>query len=423
MGQQMGQQMGGQQMGQQMGGQIAGQIGGQAGQTGGQMGQIGGQGQMGQMAEQTGRQPGQQQMSGQGMQAGQGQGRMGRRGRGRQGMHPAALHGNEAYYHAMQAQQGAVTTPPPAHIVPYTSAFFDQDLSVRMLNSSTFDVYINQYNKVLVFFFGPWCSKSKAASDVFIETAKAVNTRSAGRNFGNGADLGQLAAVDCFTNAHLCQNLLIMEIPAFLFFQDGGFEAEYSGAHTKEGFMQFLRFPQNDVGAAAIHTTAKPFSDLKHGVHVLGSEGGAEDFDNFIHMGDSVLVMFQAYWDPDSKKAKPEYLKLAKAMEGSGTLSASVDCALNVELCQYFAIAKLPALKLFQNAVADAHKDIIEFVGEYKFQPMKAFVDNPPLVASHQHNDAVTSAPPTVQTYKSKVQQQREPRTYQPRTQQRTTTY
>ncbi|EGD79294.1 hypothetical protein PTSG_09710 [Salpingoeca rosetta] len=233
------------------------------------------------------------------------------------------------------ADPNAPPPPPPPAEVPWS----ETDTDVVHLTGPTFEAATKKKKHALVFFYAPWCGHCKRAKP---EMDKAAATLKDNRKV-------MFAAVDCTApeNDDLCSENDVSGFPTIKYFKFGKVKDEYKGARTAEGFVEYMRDPDNRPPPPA---PPKPFSQEAPQVDHLT----AASFDDHIKSHDHTLVFFFAPWCGHCKKAKPEVAAAADRLASKNTLSmAAVDCTVETPLCSRFSIRGYPTIKHFKRGDTD----------------------------------------------------------------------
>mmetsp|Transcript_529 Transcript_529/g.998 ORF Transcript_529/g.998 Transcript_529/m.998 type:complete len:279 (+) Transcript_529:230-1066(+) len=267
-------------------------------------------------------------------------------------------------------------------------------------------------------FFAPWCLHSQEARPGFEAAATdsplAIDT--------------VFAAINCDHYPTTCTHHHIEGLPTFRLLSQqraragGELLYEYTGARSKEGFLQFLTDPLEEQMAPEatsddrlFHATAvddmivddngsgvASFAGCQEGadqcnsaekqahfVKILGQEEGAVTFQKFVNANDRTFVMFHAPWCPHSKLSREPFIQLSTELFARGNdlgFAAAVDCDANLDLCYKCNVTGLPAFKFFKHkdyssgvggANGEQSFDVIEYISSRTIKGFLSFMTDP----------------------------------------------
>lgn len=223
--------------------------------------------------------------------------------------------------------------------------FADENNPVWMLSEDSFDEFMRDYPKALVFFFAPWCGHCKKAKPAITKAAAELHAE-------EGLPNGVIAAIDCTLHNSICQKYDVSGYPTIKYFTSGEVKSTYEWRREKDSFLAFMRNPEGTEPAEKLASFLDDVDDSEHQVYTFGTK--FTDFEEFIQdpANPSVLVMFYAPWCGHCKTAKAAVVHAAQVAENSqnGKLAA-VDCttSLGGGICQKYGAEGYPTFVYFQN--------------------------------------------------------------------------
>lgn len=200
------------------------------------------------------------------------------------------------------------------------------------LNDANFKDELKKKKHVLVMFYAPWCGHCKKAKP---------EMQTAAEHYKDDRKVW-FAGIDCTIHKKICSQFGVEGYPTFRYFLYGKKDFSYPGGRAAQGFIDFMKDPQEKPEAEA--EEAEPeWKDTPSGVvHMADS-----DFDDFIKTHSSVLVMFYAPWCGHCKSMKPDYTEAANEMLNQDHVIAAMDCTKNRKTCSTYNIEGYPTLKHF----------------------------------------------------------------------------
>merc|ERR1712130_756055 len=197
---------------------------------------------------------------------------------------------------------------------------------------------------------------------------------------------GILAAVDCSTQEKLCQQLIGPEdVPSFILYKNGKAQYKFPGQTTKKNFISFLISHKQNLrktwSSPKINKPSVLMPNVEKHLIVLGQEAGAQNFDDVIHKHKNVFVAFLSHRDPNRVQVLKSLYQVKKKLGDSKGLIAVIDCSLNLELCKYFGIFKVPSFRYFKYSVPHVgfknHMDVFKYEGLWTAQAILKFLRHP----------------------------------------------
>lgn len=108
--------------------------------------------------------------------------------------------------------------------------------SIVIISDNDYEIKLKQYERLLVFFYAPWCGHCKEMKPVLAVTAAKAAITSDYR----------LAAVDCTVNNKLSEQFNIKAFPTLLLFEQGKQTKTYKGKRTTQDMLDFLQDTKNN---------------------------------------------------------------------------------------------------------------------------------------------------------------------------------
>jgi protein disulfide-isomerase-like protein len=200
-------------------------------------------------------------------------------------------------------------------------------------SADTFRARVVVYPASLVMFHAPWCGHCKTAKPVFLDTASALR--------GRDVDNRLAIAVDCTQYGDLCKEEDVSGYPTFRLYSNGGFIRKYTGARSKEGFLEALEdVATNHARPPAVNDVTFDHLQLKE--HELASS---------LRQAPIALIMYYAPWCGHCKAAKEPFADAAQALVNSNEfgvkLMGAVDCTVFEELCKKEDVKGFPTIRLY----------------------------------------------------------------------------
>ncbi|KHN84404.1 Protein disulfide-isomerase A5 [Toxocara canis] len=216
----------------------------------------------------------------------------------------------------------------------------------------------------LVMFYAPWCGHCKRLKPEFSAAASELR----------GAAI--LAAVDATlpNNEQMVRGFQVDAYPTLHYFDHGEHKFTYSGQHSKEGIIAWLKNPSENPVVEEPEPEEVPWAEVPSEVVHLTDE----QFDTFLASHRSVLVMFYAPWCGHCKKAKPEYAAAAEMLkkEGVDGVLAAIDATVNRNAAEKIGVDGYPTFAYFKDGKFAWKINERTKAGFYKF--MKNPVEPPP---------------------------------------------
>jgi len=213
----------------------------------------------------------------------------------------------------------------------------------------------------LVKFYAPWCGHCKRLAPTWDELA----------TFAKGEF--NVAKVDCTVETGSCPD--IRGYPTIKLIHNGQ-ATPYNGPRTIEAFAQFVREKtggEASVGAQAQAVEAVPEKKKDTSVELEGDLVVLSN-DNFdAQTADGVwFVKFYAPWCGHCKKLAPTWSQYATTVKERQLpyKVAKVDCTIQKDVCQKFAIRGYPTLKLLKGG------DAFDYNGGREEASFLKFVDD-----------------------------------------------
>lgn len=190
---------------------------------------------------------------------------------------------------------------------------------------------------ILAMFYAPWCGYCKKIKPDFGAAATELKSKAI------------LAALDV-TRPELYEFQAVYNVtgfPTILYFENHKLKFPYSGQHTKDGIISWMKSPIESGTKTVGAVEEISWSDEKTDVFHLNDE----NFDTFLKEHSSVLVMFYAPWCGHCKAMKPTYAEVAKILkdENSNGVLAAFDASKEKKIAEKFDIKGFPTVKYFQN--------------------------------------------------------------------------
>lgn len=209
----------------------------------------------------------------------------------------------------------------------------EEKSEVVFLTDETFKPFLKKKKHCLVLFYAPWCFHCKNAKPEFVNAAA---------EYSDDPKV-EFAAVDCTKHSGICSAYEVRGYPSIKYFNYLKTHKEYRGERKAEGFIKFMRNPDQDYQKPKQEIVT--FSSEK--VLVLNDN----NFETTLSKEKSALVMFYTDWCGHCKALKPIYSKTADLIAEQGIDGAltAVDCTASNDVCKKFSVSGYPTMKHFKN--------------------------------------------------------------------------
>jgi len=105
-------------------------------------------------------------------------------------------------------------------------------MAISVVGKNDFSAEVNNCKGVvLVDFFANWCGPCKMTGPIIDELAKEINEV-------------KFVKIDVDKSPELAEEYSIFSIPSFLIFKNGNLVSQFSGASTKQRFMEEIKKAQ-----------------------------------------------------------------------------------------------------------------------------------------------------------------------------------
>ncbi|CAH2034635.1 unnamed protein product, partial [Iphiclides podalirius] len=244
--------------------------------------------------------------------------------------------------------------PPPP---PPESSWSEEESVVRHLTTSNFKSTLRKIKHALVMFYAPWCGHCKNAKPEFTMAAEHFSD-----------ELSVLfGAVDCTSEAQLCQNYEVAGYPTFKYISHYDRELmSYEGGRKEADFIAYIN------GQRGVHDAPKrrlpTNQEAGFGTNVqLATD---DFFETIIAAPMPTFVMFYATWCGHCSEAKPAFSRLATRMleEGGRVKVVAVEASDNPKAADFAQVQTLPTFKMY---VAGAH--VADYQGDRSLEDMLRF--------------------------------------------------
>ncbi|CAF3519675.1 unnamed protein product [Rotaria socialis] len=242
--------------------------------------------------------------------------------------------------------------------------------SVLHLNSpKDLEKALKKQFPMLAMFYAPWCGHCKRLKPTYAEVAGEVR----------GQHILAAMNVDKEGCYPVRKQFNITGFPTLIYFEKGEEKFHYSGGHSKEDLLKWLKDPQPPAERKEEAEATSDFfptdgENVNYVVHLNDTT-----FDSFIaeNTQSPILVMFYAPWCGHCKNLKPELMKASVDLheQGSKAIIAAVDSTVAQATSKLFKIEGFPTMKFFRDGkyAFDMHArtadKIIEFLNDPKEPP------------------------------------------------------
>jgi len=228
--------------------------------------------------------------------------------------------------HSKDDLSGFLEDPQPAKPKEPEVEWSDGENDVSHLTDETFEDFVAENKKVLLFFYAPWCGHCKNLKPEWEKAATQM------KEDGNE---GKLAAIDAQKFPALGKQYKVTGYPTLIYFEDGEKKYTVGGAmkRTTEGIIEYINNPTEPP---------PPEKEWKETVSdVLHLEDST--FKSALKKKKHALVMFYAPWCGHCKAAKPEYNNAAaKFADDKKVAFAAMDCTDNRDTCGSLEVKGYP---------------------------------------------------------------------------------
>ncbi|CAF2762598.1 unnamed protein product [Rotaria sp. Silwood2] len=248
---------------------------------------------------------------------------------------------------------------------------------VHLNNHKDLERVLKKPLPLLVMFYAPWCGHCKRLKPIYAEAATDVRGQYqlAGMN------------VDKTGNYGIRKLFNITGFPTIIYFEKGEKKFHYTGGHTKDDIINWLKDPQPPKEPTAEELTQEFFpTDNDNSSYIVHLDDVT--FDAFIaeNAQSPILTMFYAPWCGHCKNLKPELIKASVDLhdQESNAIIAAIDATKSPKLTKQYKIEGFPTNGKFAF-------DIHERTAEKLVQVLKDPKEPPPPEPewSEQETDVV----------------------------------
>uniref|UniRef100_H2Z5S1 Thioredoxin domain-containing protein n=1 Tax=Ciona savignyi TaxID=51511 RepID=H2Z5S1_CIOSA len=204
----------------------------------------------------------------------------------------------------------------------------DGDTDVIHLTDATFDPFIQENKKVMVFFYAPWCGHCKNLKPEWEQAASILKDEEAAE---------KLTAVDATQFKELGNRYKVTGYPTVIYFEDGEQKYDASSAFQRnaEGIVEYIKDPKPPP------PPEKEWTEVESDVVHLGDDS----FKSTVKKKKHAIIMFYAPWCGHCKKAKPEYQNAAAQFaDDKKVVFGAVDCTKNPKTCETYDVKGYPTI-------------------------------------------------------------------------------
>ncbi|CAK8672303.1 unnamed protein product [Clavelina lepadiformis] len=202
----------------------------------------------------------------------------------------------------------------------------DTENDVYHLTDETFESFIADNEKVMLFFYAPWCGHCKNLKPEWEKAATTLKEEEASE---------KLAAMDATKYRKYADQFKVSGYPTIIYFENGEkkYDAGSAFKRTADGIVEYIKDPKEPP------PPEKAWHEIESDVVHLDDTS----FKASIRKKKHALVMFYAPWCGHCKKAKPEYQNAASQFaEDKKVLFAAVDCTKSSEVCGNYDVKGYP---------------------------------------------------------------------------------
>lgn len=218
---------------------------------------------------------------------------------------------------------------------------------VTILNEGNFDSRLKN-GPWMVEFYAPWCGHCKSLAPEWEKAAKALS------------GIVNVGAVDADSERSIGGRYGVQGFPTIKFMYHDGSQikaVEYKSGRTAEDIINFAMdkakaLALKRIGKKASSSGGSAGGGSKTGGGFYSSSSGVVNLNEasfpsaVMGSGDLWFVEFYAPWCGHCKNLKPEYIELAKLVQGKVKVGA-VNCDEEKSLCSQFGVQGFPTVKWF----------------------------------------------------------------------------
>nr|CAB3264752.1 protein disulfide-isomerase A5 [Phallusia mammillata] len=202
----------------------------------------------------------------------------------------------------------------------------ESENDVHHLTAENFDSFIAENEKVMVFFYAPWCGHCKRLKPDWDLAATQLKEDEAPE---------MLAALDATKYKEIGDRFKVTGYPTIIYFENGEQKYDASSAFTrsKDGIIAYIK------DAKPPPPPEKPWTEVESDVVHYDDA----TFKAGVKKKKHALIMFYAPWCGHCKKAKPEYQNAAaKFAEDKKVVFGAVDCTTSKDTCEVYDVKGYP---------------------------------------------------------------------------------
>ncbi|CAF3708791.1 unnamed protein product [Rotaria sordida] len=255
----------------------------------------------------------------------------------------------------------------PKGEMPWDEDELTRDI-LHLNNPKDFERVLKKSLPLLIFFYAPWCGYCKKLKPLYAEAATEVRGQY------------QLAVmnVDKVENYPMRRQFNITGFPTLIYFENGEEKFHYTGGHTKDDIIKWLKDPQPPKEPSAEEAATEFFptdsENVNYVVHL-----NDDTFDTFIaeNAQSPILVMFYAPWCGHCKSLKPELIKASIDLhdQQSNAIIAAIDSTKSPKLSKQYKIEGFPTMKFFSKQFVVFFCYLISRDGKYAFETNERTAD------------------------------------------------